>query len=238
MIKKALIKRNYTETAQKGRCAIMLDYSQTTLFKDISMDDYQRLLSCLEAREKRFDAGETICSYDSGFGDLGIIGAGTACVVRYEFNGARTILERLGPQDIFGRMLSYDCREQAGVNVVCETPCSILFLKYRCISATCTKACAHHHQLIQNLLNLISERALSLSRRVEVLSQRTIREKLMCYFYQLSSQAMSPSFPLPFSMVDLADYLSIDRSAMTRELKRMKDEGLLRLDKRQVWLLA
>ena len=216
----------------------MLDYSQTTLFKDISMDDYQRLLSCLEAREKRFDAGETICSYDSGFGDLGIIGAGTACVVRYEFNGARTILERLGPQDIFGRMLSYDCREQAGVNVVCETPCSILFLKYRCISATCTKACAHHHQLIQNLLNLISERALSLSRRVEVLSQRTIREKLMCYFYQLSSQAMSPSFPLPFSMVDLADYLSIDRSAMTRELKRMKDEGLLRLDKRQVWLLA
>ena len=216
----------------------MLDYYQTNLFKDISMDEYKRLLSCLEAREKRFSAGETICSYDSGFGDLGIIGTGTACVVRYEFNGARTILERLNPQDIFGRMLSYDCREQAGVNVVCETPCSILFLKYRCISATCTKACSHHQQLIQNLLNLISERALSLSRRVEVLSQRTIREKLMCYFYQLSSQAKSPSFPLPFSMVDLADYLSIDRSAMTRELKRMKGDGLVRMDKRQGQLLA
>ena len=73
----------------------MLDYYQTNLFKDISMDEYKRLLSCLEAREKRFSAGETICSYDSGFGDLGIIGTGTACVVRYEFNGARTILERI-----------------------------------------------------------------------------------------------------------------------------------------------
>ena len=60
----------------------MLDYYQTNLFKDISMDEYKRLLSCLEAREKRFSAGETICSYDSGFGDLGIIGTGTACVVR------------------------------------------------------------------------------------------------------------------------------------------------------------
>ena len=216
----------------------MTDYYQTNLFKNISLEDYKRLLSCPEAREKHFSAGETICSYDSGFGDLGIIGAGTACVVRYEYNGARTILERLGPQDLFGRILSYDCREQAGVNVVCENECWILFLKYSCISATCTKACAHHHQLIQNLLNLISERALSLSRRVEVLSQRTIREKLMCYFYQLSSQAKSSSFPLPFSMVDLADYLSIDRSAMTRELKRMKDEGLVKLDKRQVLLLA
>ena len=216
----------------------MSDYYQTSLFKDISIEEYKRLLSCLEAREKKFEAGETVCSYDPGFGDLGIIGTGTACVVRYEYNGARTILERLGPQDLFGRMLSYDCREQAGVNVVCESPCSILFLKYGCISATCTKACAHHHQLIQNLLNLISERALNLSRRVEVLSQRTIREKLMCYFYQLSSQAKSAVFSLPFSMVDLADYLSIDRSAMTRELKRMKDEGLVEMDRRRVRLLA
>ena len=96
--------------------------------------------------------------------------------------------------------------------------------------------CAHHHQLTQNLLDLISERALNLSRRVEVLSQRTIREKLICYFMQLAAQAKASSFSLPFTMVDLADYLSIDRSAMTRELKRMKEEGLIEMDKRCVRL--
>jgi len=83
---------------------------------------------------------------------------------------------------------------------------------------------------------MISGRALNLSRRVEVLSQRTIREKLMCYFLQLAGQADSPSFSLPFTMVDLADYLSIDRSAMTRELGRMKKEHLIEIDKRRVHL--
>ena len=141
-----------------------------------------------------------------------------------------------GPQDIFGHLLSYEGSEHAGISVVCDSPCDILFIHYATIGSPCTKSCAHHHQLTQNLLDLISERALNLSRRVEVLSQRTIREKLICYFMQLAAQAKAPSFSLPFSMVDLADYLSIDRSAMTRELKRMKEEGLIEMDKRCVRL--
>ena len=71
---------------------------------------------------------------------------------------------------------------------------------------------------------------------MEVLSQRTIREKLICYFMQLAAQAKASSFSLPFTMVDLADYLSIDRSAMTRELKRMKEEGLIRTEGKKIWL--
>ena len=78
----------------------MTEYFQKNLFKDISMEEYKRLLTCLDGRSKQFRAGETICDYDQGFNDIGIIGKGTASVVRYEFNGARTILERLGPQDI------------------------------------------------------------------------------------------------------------------------------------------
>ena len=214
----------------------MTEYFQKNLFKDISMEEYKRLLSCLGARTKSFESGETICCYSSSFQEIGIIGSGTASVVRYEYNGARTILERLGPQDLFGQMLSYDCSEQAGVHVICDTPCTVLFLQYCKVSASCTKACPHHHQLTQNLLDLITERALNLSRRVEVLSQRTIREKLICYFMQLAAQAKASSFSLPFTMVDLADYLSIDRSAMTRELKRMKEEGLIEMDKRCVRL--
>ena len=205
----------------------MTEYFQKNLFKDISIDEYKKLLSCLDGRTKQFKAGETICDYDEGFHEIGIIGKGTASVVRYEYNGARTILERLGPQDIFGHLLSYEGSEHAGISVVCDSPCDILFIHYATIGSPCTRSCAHHHQLTQNLLDLISERALNLSRRVEVLSQRTM---------QLAAQAKASSFSLPFTMVDLADYLSIDRSAMTRELKRMKEEGLIEMDKRCVRL--
>lgn len=215
----------------------MTEYFQKNLFKDISIDEYKKLLGCLDGRTKQFKTGETICDYDESFREIGIIGKGSASVVRYEYNGARTILERLGSQDIFGHLLSYENSEHGGISVVCDSPCDILFIHYATISSPCTKACTHHHQLTQNLLNLISERALNLSRRVEVLSQRTIREKLICYFMQLAAQTRTSTFHLPFTMVDLADYLSIDRSAMTRELKRMKEEQLIEIDKRSVRLL-
>ncbi|MCC8027768.1 MAG: Crp/Fnr family transcriptional regulator [Clostridium sp.] len=215
----------------------MTEYFQKNLFKDISIDEYKSLLTCLNARTKQFKPGSTICDYDQGFHDIGIIGTGSASVVRYEFNGARTILEKLEPQDIFGHLLSYEGSEHAGISVISDSLCSIMFIQYATVGAPCHKACAHHHQLTQNLLDLISERALSLSRRVEVLSQRTIREKLICYFMQLASQAKSSTFQLSFTMVDLADYLSIDRSAMTRELKRMKEENLIQMDRKTVRLL-
>lgn len=215
----------------------MTDYFQKNLFKNISIEEYKHLLPCLGARSRTFEPGETICCYDSGFHDIGIIGSGRASVVRYEYNGARTILERLEPQSLFGSLLSYANMDQTGVSVVCDTQCQVLFLQYDKISAPCANACARHHQLTRNLLDLISERALELSRRVEVLSQRTIRDKLMCFFYQLAAEKHSSSFRLPFTMVDLADYLSIDRSAMTRELKRMKEDHLIELDKKSVHLL-
>lgn len=170
------------------------------LFKNISLDEYKHLISCMEGRIKTFRPDETICCYDSGSQEIGIIGRGRASVVRFEYNGARTILEQLVPQSIFGSMLSYESSDQTGVSVICDTECDVLFIKYDRICASCANACAFHHQLTRNLIDLISCRARDLSRRVEVLSQRTIRDKLMCFFpNRLSILALLPSsFPLPW----------------------------------------
>lgn len=212
----------------------MTEYFQKNLFYNISLEEYKHLLSCLDAHERHFTDEETICTYDT-FHSIGILGKGNALVVRYEINGARTILERLEPQDIFGHLLSaYQKNPLSGISVVSDGPCDVLFINYDGISRPCAKACTYHHQLIQNMLTLISEKAVDLSERVEVLSQRTIREKLTCYFLQLAGRVKSETFNLPFTMVDLADYLSIDRSAMTRELKRMKDEGIIEVNRRQI----
>lgn len=214
-----------------------MEYFQKKLFYNISYEEYQSMLICLSARERRFQAGETIASFGDSLKSVGILSSGMACVVRYESNGSRTILEHLGPQDIFGENLAFQNPSYDSIHVVCEEACEILFIDYRHITSPCAKACKCHHQLIQNMLLIISEKTVQLSERIEVLSKRSIREKLLCYFLQLSNQSASDSFRIPFTMMDLADYLSVDRSAMTRELKKLKEEGIIQLEKRVVTLL-
>ena len=89
---------------------------------------------------------------------------------------------------------------------------------------------------VQNMLRLISDKAQALSERVDVLSRRSIREKLLCYFNQLAEKEGSRTFQLPFSLSMLADYIATDRSAMMRELKRLKEEGVLRSEGRRITL--
>ena len=95
---------------------------------------------------------------------------------------------------------------------------------------------SHHSLLVQNMLRLISDKAQALSERVDVLSRRSIREKLLCYFNQLAEKEGSRTFQLPFSLSMLADYIATDRSAMMRELKRLKEEGVLRSEGRRITL--
>ena len=117
----------------------MTDFFQKNLFKNISLDEYKHLISCMEGRIKTFRPDETICCYDSGSQEIGIIGQGRASVVRFEYNGARTILEQLVPQSIFGSMLSYESSDQTGVSVICDTECDVLFIKYDRICASCLR---------------------------------------------------------------------------------------------------
>jgi len=212
-------------------------YSETRLFDNISETDCNRMLACLNARKHTFLAEEELYSYDTPQKKVGILLQGHACIVRYEYNGSRTILEHLYPKSIFGEKLSFTPTENSCIAIVAQSNCEILFLDYDHITQSCGNACTCHTQLIRNLLQLLSDKTRTLSARIEVLSQRSIREKLMCYFMQLAAEANSHTFQLPFTMLDLADFLSVNRSAMIREIGNMKEDGLIRLDKRSLTLL-
>ena len=116
--------------------------------------------------------------------------------------------------------------------------CDILFIDYPHMFKRCENACTYHSTLVYNMLGLLSDKAQSLSERVDVLSRRSIRDKLLCYFRQQTDKAGTTTFLLPFSFSVLADYIATDRSAMMRELRHLKEEGLLATDGRQVTLLA
>lgn len=213
-----------------------MNYHQSLLFFHISCEDYESMKTCLSAREMSFRSGETICNFGDQDQVVGLLASGSVSIVRYEPNGSRTILERLNAPDIFGEVLSFQNAAFESITVICQTDCRVMFFDYERILHPCQKGCQHHYQILRNMLCIISEKSILLSRRVEVLSKRTIRDKLFCYFMHLNHDTGSDTFELPFTMVDLADYLSVDRSAMSRELKRMKEEGLITMERRTVHL--
>lgn len=215
-----------------------MNYYQNKIFHNITFEEYESMRLCLSAREVSFHAGETICQFGETDRLVGIISHGSASTIRYETNGSRTILERLGVHDIFGEILSFQNTLYESVFVICDTDCHVMFFDYDHILRPCAKSCQSHHQMIQNMLQIISEKVLLLGERVDVLSKRSIREKLLCYFHRLSQKNDSPEFLLPFTMVDLADYLSVDRSAMSRELKKMKEENLISIQHKKIYLLS
>ncbi len=206
------------------------------LFQGISRDDYKKMMICFQSVEKQYDHGELICTYGSNSESIGIVLEGTAQLLRTHLDGRQTILEQLGPGDIFSEALSFVSENSSTVQVICSFRCRIQFIDYSHLIKRCPKACSFHSQLVSNALQMISQKAVHLSERLEVLSQRSIREKLLCYFGLLAEQNQSRTFSLPFSYSALADYLSVDRSAMMRELKRMRDEGLLQTSRHQVSL--
>lgn len=195
------------------------------------------MLDCFQAVQRSFRTDDLIYDFSSKESNaVGIIERGEASVIRIDKDGVSTVLEELSVGGVFGRTLAYAGSVRDSMEVVCRTPCDVLFIDYPHIFKRCERACTHHSLLVQNMLRLMADKAQALSLRVDVLSRRSIREKLLCYFRQLSEQEGKQTFTLPFSLSTLADYIATDRSAMMRELKRLKEEGVIRSDGRKITL--
>lgn len=212
--------------------------SQLSLFRDITDSEIQQMIQCYHMRSAAFAPGETICVYGRGSGDVGVITQGAANVVRFDYAGNRTILERLEEDGVFGEALVAPAAQGDSLEVVCSEACQVLFLSYAHIVGRCEKACQHHSKLVHNMFRLVAEQTRRLNQRLEVLTCRTIRDKLLCYFHICCREAGRDTFQLPFTLSALADYISTDRSAMMRELKKMRLEGLISMEGRQVTLTA
>lgn len=210
---------------------------RSQLFEGITNEECERMFKCFEAREASYEAGTLICEFDGTQNAVGVLLSGRADLVRLDEDGNRTILESLGEGGVFGEVLAFSGIGGDSVYLECRRDCRVIYLNYDQITKRCENACLHHSLLVQNLFRLLSTKTLQLSERVEVLSRRTIREKLLCCFEQLSRREKSNSFLLPFSLSALAEYISADRSAMMRELKKLREEGIVQTENRQITLL-
>lgn len=207
------------------------------IFQNITEKECQEMLRCFQAVEKKYAGGNILSTYQKENKKIGILESGEANLIRIHPDGRQTILENLHAGDIFGESLTFENFDRGTLQVVCVKNCTVQFIDYACLVRRCPRACPWHSELVHNSLQIISRKAVQLSERLEILSQRSIRDKLSCYFSIMALKCGGDSFALPFSMSSLADYLAVDRSAMMRELKKMKEERLVEAKRRQITLL-
>ena len=213
------------------------ELERSPLFQGISYDEYRRMLTCFQAVQRSYRPEEMIYDFSKpNQNAVGIIERGAASLIRIDADGVATVLEELHAGGVFGKDLAFAGSREDSLEVVCRTACDVLFIDYPHILKRCENACYHHSLLVQNMLRLMADKAQSLSERVDVLSRRSIREKLLCYFRQQSEKEGANTFTLPFSLSTLPDYIATDRSAMMRELKRLREEGTVSSDGRRFTL--
>ena len=196
------------------------------IFDNISKEDFDRTIVCFKAQVKKFPAQTRISSSDKNNSQIGVLLSGEADLIKYDFDGYRNIIEHLGEQDLFSSVFLQPFDDN-DMEVVSTTDCEVLYFDYEHLIKRCENACLHHSLMVNNVLQIFSAKTRRLHSRIEVLSQRSIRNKLMIYFNHLSFKNHSNKFTLPFTLNSMADYLFIDRSAMLREMKKLREEGLI-----------
>lgn len=211
--------------------------SQSPLFKEIKMDEIQPLLQCLSAKSKSISRGEYIFYCGDTHVPVGMVLSGGVHIVHEDFWGNRSIFAEVLPGDLFGE--SYACLSNltVGVSAVAAEDGEVLLLDVEKLLTVCSSNCVFHNRLIRNLLEILAYKNLMLTKKIQHTSERTTRDKLLSYLSEQSLQNNSRSFVIPFNRQQLAEYLSVDRSAMSAELSKLQKEGILSYQKNHFELL-
>lgn len=207
--------------------ALVQVLAQTPLFADISPAALDAVLACLQPKIITIPKGAFIAVENDPFTGLGILLSGKASVIKENAAGTRIVLTLLEGGDMFGEMIAFSKRSHWPVSVLAQSECLVLFLAGQKILGTCANVCDSHKRLISNLLTIVSEKALLLNRKVEYLSLRGMREKIATFLLEQHKQAQHTVFTMNFNRNDLADFLNVSRTALSRELGRMRDEGII-----------
>ncbi|WP_312940394.1 Crp/Fnr family transcriptional regulator [Oscillibacter sp.] len=207
------------------------------LFRGIEETDFELLLSCLQARMVRYEKGQAVFSGGERLREFGVVLTGQVQVIQDDYYGNRSILANIGPGNLFGESFACARVEALPVGVTALDASELLFIDCGRLTAPCTRACDFHNRLIQNMLRIVSMKNIALTQKIEFTSQRTTREKLLAYLSAEAQRAGGSRFKIPFNRQELADYLSVERSAMSAELGKLRDSGVLNFHKNEFELL-
>lgn len=208
------------------------------LFQGIAESDLQTLLSCLSAKESHYGKGQTVFFSGDTTNWFGIVLTGQIQIISDDYYGNRSILAQLGAGNLFGESFACSGVEALPVSVIAIEESDILFIDCRSLAVSCAKACSFHSRLISNMMRIVSMKNILLTQKMEITSKRTTREKLLAYLSAEAKKAGNHHFNIPFNRQELADYLNVERSAMSAELSRLQNDKVLNYHKNHFELLS
>lgn len=201
------------------------------LFQGISDTELPELLICLNAQQRQYLKGQNVFSAGECVSSIGIVLSGCVQVVSYDILGNKTIIGGMQDGELFAEAFTCSHTKKLPVSVEAQTDSYILLIDYSKIITVCSSACIFHHRLIENMLNTLARKNVMLTQKIGHISKRSTREKLLSYLSDQAQKSESKTFTIPFNRQELADYLCVERSAMSAELSRMRQDGLVDFSK-------
>lgn len=217
-----------------------MDYlflSKTLLFRGANADEIRAMLGCLQAFAKKYNKSETIFRVGDTVSTMGLVLAGAVSIENDDIWGNHHIISHVSRGQIFGETQACMTSTPLLANVVAAEDCEVLFLDVGRIIKVCSNNCQHHSNVIRNLLTVLAERNYSLSNKMMHTRSKSTRDRLLAYLSDESMKNASSIFTIPFNRQQLADYLGVDRSAMSNELSKMQKDGILCFNKNKFELL-
>lgn len=197
------------------------------LFENIEQKDIGAMLGCLGAKIKEYGKNEIILAEGDPANRLGIVLSGSVQILREDYFGNRSIVAAVEPAQLFGESFACAGIKEMPVSAVSMEKSEVMLIDSRRITISCANACAFHSRMIMNMLRVVAQKNLVFNRKIEIMSRKTTREKLMAYLLELAKQNSSSEFAIPFDRQGLADYLGVERSALSAEISKMKRDGII-----------
>ncbi len=209
----------------------------SSLFQGVEDNDLEAMLSCLGATDRKYRKNDVILLAGTKVTSVGILIEGNAQITRDDAEGNRAILSDLEKADLFAEAYVAAGSMEVPITVIATSDCRIVWIPFNKIVGTCSNACGFHKTLVQNMMRVIAVKNIWMNEKMRILSCKTTKEKLITYLSDYSERVGKNKFKIPFSRNELADFLSVDRSAMSRELSKLRDEGYLNYHKNEFELL-
>lgn len=201
----------------------------SALFIGIKEDEFEKLTKCMDAKIESFQKNEIIFLSGDCISSIGVVLNGRIQIVQESSEGSQTVIANLSSPELFGEVFACIGVKEIPVTVLAIENCEIMFINYEKIITSCSSACSFHTRLIKNMLKLIAQKTLLLNQKIEILSKRSTRDRLILFFHIHNNGKRE--FSIPYNREQLAAFLCVERSALSGELCKMRDEGLIKFHK-------
>ena len=207
------------------------------IFYGLTEDELKDILTCFNARIKSFEDGDFIIRQGELVKNIYLVLDGTVNIEKDTYWGRRIIINQLGVNENIALAFVASKNVESSIDAISIGKSTLLILSYEKCTSMCKNVCTKHKLLINNLFEILSKENIELLQKIENISQKTIREKLLTYFSNEAKKNKSNVFEISYNRQDLADYLNIDRSAMSFELSKMQKDGFIKVEKNKFCLI-